>query len=124
MSFDQRNKIMGNRLRVLTVVLAISVLGFARSLPPETILELADGRIYSGEQAVELGLIDQLGNFTDAITIAAEMGGLDTEDPLLIYPKSERKFSLLNLLTNVEQSLVDNFVPLYPILSFEWTGLK
>ncbi|MBW2485519.1 MAG: signal peptide peptidase SppA [Deltaproteobacteria bacterium] len=96
----------------------------ARSLPPETILELADGRIYSGEQAVELGLIDQLGNFTDAITIAAEMGDLDTEEPLLIYPKSERKFSLLNLLTNAEQSLVDNFVPLYPILSFEWTGVK
>lgn len=96
----------------------------ARSLPAETILELADGRIYSGEQAVELGLIDQLGNFTDAITIAAEMGGLDTEEPLLIYPKSERKFSLLNLLTNAEQSLVDNFVPLYPILSFEWTGVK
>ena len=96
----------------------------ARSLPAETILELADGRIYSGEQAVELGLIDQLGNFTDAITIAAEMGDLDTEEPLLIYPKSERKFSLLNLLTNAEQSLVDNFVPLYPILSFEWTGVK
>jgi protease-4 len=96
----------------------------ARSLPAETILELADGRIYSGEQAVELGLIDQLGNFTDAITIAAEMGDLDTEEPQLIYPKSERKFSLLNLLTNAEQSLVDNFVPLYPILSFEWTGVK
>lgn len=96
----------------------------ARDMPQETILELADGRIYTGEQALEAGLIDRLGNFTDAITIAAEMGGLDTEDPQLIYPKFDRKFSLFNLLTNAEQSLVDNFVPLYPILSFEWTGMQ
>ena len=96
----------------------------SRSLPEETIFELADGRVYTGEQALELGLIDKLGNFTDAVTIAADLGGLDTEDPQLIYPRIERKFSLINLLTNAEQSLVDNFVPLYPILSFEWTGVQ
>jgi protease-4 len=94
----------------------------ARSMPEETIFELADGRIYSGEQALEAGLIDTLGNFTDAITIAADLGGLDMKDPQLIYPKVDRKLSILNLLTSVEQSFVDNFVPLYPILSFEWTG--
>jgi protease-4 len=96
----------------------------ARSMPEETIFELADGRIYTGEQALEVGLIDSLGNFTDAITLAADMGGLDTKDPQLIYPKVDRKFSLFNLLTSAEQSLVDNFVPLYPILSFEWTGVQ
>ena len=96
----------------------------SRSMPEETIFELADGRVYTGEQALELGLIDKLGNFTDAVTIAADLGGLDTEDPQLIYPRIERKFSLFNLLTNADQSLVDNFVPLYPILSFEWTGVK
>lgn len=92
----------------------------ARSLPEETVFKLADGRVYTGEQALELGLIDKLGNFTDAITTAAELGGLDTVDPQLIYPKSERKFSLFNLLTNAEQSLVENFVPLVPLLSYEW----
>ena len=96
----------------------------SRSMPEETIFELADGRVYTGEQALELGLIDKLGNFTDAVTIAADLGGLDTEDPQLIYPRIERKFSLFNLLTNADQSLVDNFVPLYPILSFEWTGVQ
>jgi protease-4 len=92
----------------------------ARSLPEETVFKLADGRVYTGEQALELGLIDKLGNFTDAITTAAELGGLDTVEPQLIYPKSERKFSLFNLLTNAEQSLVENFVPLVPLLSYEW----
>jgi protease-4 len=96
----------------------------SRSMPEETIYDLADGRIYSGEQALEVGLIDSLGNFTDAIMLAADLGGLDTKDPQLIYPKVERKFSILNLLTSAEQSLVDNFGPLYPILSFEWRGVQ
>lgn len=94
----------------------------ARSMDAAAVFELADGRIFTGEQALEVGLIDRLGNFIDAIKIAAELGGLDPEDPRLIYPKAERRFSLFSLLTNAEQSLVDNFAPLYPILSFEWPG--
>lgn len=96
----------------------------AREMDENTVKGLADGRIYTGEQALAAGLIDSLGNFIDAITLAAEMGGLDDEDPRLIYPRVERKFSLLNLLTSAEESLVDNFIPLYPILSFEWTGIQ
>jgi protease-4 len=96
----------------------------ARGMEENTIKGLADGRIYTGEQALEVGLIDSLGNFTDAIIIAAEMGGLDIENPQLLYPKVDRAFSLFNLLTNAEQSLVDNFAPLYPIISFEWTGMQ
>ncbi len=96
----------------------------ARGMEKDTVQGLADGRVYTGEQALEVGLIDNLGNFTDAITMAADMGGLDVENPRLIYPRVDRKFSLLNLLTSAEQSLIDNFVPLYPILSFEWTGIQ
>jgi len=96
----------------------------ARGMEEDTVQGLADGRVYTGEQALEVGLIDSLGNFIDAITIAADMGGLDVENPRLIYPKVDRKFSLLSLLTSAEQSLVDNFVPLHPILSFEWTGIQ
>ena len=95
----------------------------ARALPVETVNELADGRIFTGEQAFDVGLIDSLGNFTDAITMAADMGGLDIENPQLIYPKQERKFSLLTLLSKAEQSFVENIVPMYPILSFEWQGV-
>ena len=95
----------------------------ARSIPEDTIFKLADGRVYTGEQALELGLIDKLGNFTDAIGLAAELGGLDPKDPHLIYPEVDRRFPFLSLLTNAKQSLADNLAPLYPILSFEWRGL-
>ena len=96
----------------------------ARSMPQETILKLADGRVYTGEQALEVGLIDSLGNFTDAISLAADLGGLDPKNPQLIYPKVDRKFSLFNLLTSAEQSLVGNFAPQSPVLSYEWPGVQ
>ena len=97
----------------------------SRAMPEETVRALADGRILSGQQAFEAGLIDELGNFTDAISMAAELGGLDPKKPELIYPVSEKRFSLLNLLTSsYEQSLLEGFIPEYPVLSFEWTGLR
>jgi len=96
----------------------------ARGMDEDTVRKLADGRIYTGEQALAAGLIDRLGNFTDAITTAADMGGLDGKNPRLIYPREDRRFSLLNLLTSAKQSLVDNLAPRYPILSFEWNGVQ
>jgi len=97
----------------------------SRDMPEETVRELADGRIFSGEQAFEAGLIDDLGNFTDAVTMAAELGGLDPKQPKLIYPREERRFSLLSLLTsNHDQSILEGFMSAYPILSFEWTGMQ
>jgi protease-4 len=97
----------------------------SRGMPEETVRELADGRIFSGEQAFEAGLIDDLGNFTDAVTMAAELGGLDPKQPKLIYPQEERRFSLLSLLTSEhDQSILEGFMPAYPILSFEWTGMQ
>ena len=97
----------------------------SRGMPEETVKELADGRIFSGEQAFEAGLIDGLGNFTDAVSMAAELGGLDAKQPELIYPSEERRFSLLSLLTSSnEQSFLEGFMPEYPVLSFEWTGMQ
>lgn len=49
---------------------------------------LADGRIFTGEEAKQLGLVDRLGNFEDAVQWAAELGGIEGE-PKLVYP--ERK---------------------------------
>ena len=67
-----------------------------RNLPLEKVRELADGRIFSGDQARALGLVDELGNFEDAIALAARMAGIKGE-PEVIYPE-KKKFSLLDLL--------------------------
>jgi protease-4 len=52
--------------------------------------ELADGRIYSGEQAKGMGLVDLLGNLEDAIDLAAKRTGIEGE-PNVIYIKTETK---------------------------------
>jgi len=56
---------------------------------------IADGRIFSGEQAKELGLVDRLGSLQDAIEIAAEMIGIEGK-PVVVYPK--KKLSIYELL--------------------------
>jgi protease-4 len=48
-----------------------------RGLEREKILELADGRVFTGRQARELGLVDELGDIEDAIKIAGKMGNIE-----------------------------------------------
>ena len=50
-----------------------------RGLDEETVRTFADGRIFTGEQAVELGVVDRLGTEEDARVWAAELAGLDPE---------------------------------------------
>ena len=48
-----------------------------RGLPYQQVDEIGQGRVWTGENALKLGLVDMLGNLNDAIEIAKEMGGLD-----------------------------------------------
>jgi protease-4 len=52
-----------------------------RKMTVEQVKPLADGRIYSGNQAKELGLVDVLGDSLDATKLAAELGGIKDEKP-------------------------------------------
>lgn len=44
---------------------------------------IADGRVYSGNQALKLKLIDQLGGFSEAVKLAGELGGIKGEPDLV-----------------------------------------
>jgi protease-4 len=52
----------------------------------EKLRSIADGQFFTGEKAKEIGLVDTIGNFYDAVKIAAELGGIKTEAEL-VYPK-------------------------------------
>jgi len=67
-----------------------------RKLPVATVSTLADGRVFSGEQALQVKLVDKIGNFQDAVDAAAKMAGIEGK-PKLIYPEEKRQ-SLLSLL--------------------------
>jgi protease-4 len=61
----------------------VDVIVEGRDLPRDEVLDLADGRIYTGQQALEVGLVDELGNLDSAIVGARELAGLD-EDALVV----------------------------------------
>jgi len=60
-----------------------------RDMKREEVLKLADGRIFTGEQAIKLGLIDRLGNLQDTISMTGKMVGIEGE-PKVVYPKKKR----------------------------------
>jgi protease-4 len=76
-----------------------------RNMEVPRVRELADGRILSGQQAMELGLVDRMGNFQDAIDLAAEMGGIQGK-PHVIYPRKRRNITDL-LFEKVIATLVE-----------------
>lgn len=73
-----------------------------RGLTPEEVMEMADGRIFTGRQAKELGLVDELGNQSDAIDRAAELANLEKWDVV----KEEKKLPLLARLLGFEGKLL------------------
>jgi len=54
--------------------------------------QIADGRIFTGEQAKNLKLVDELGSVSDAIRLAGTMSGIGKEPEVVYYPKSKSRF--------------------------------
>ena len=69
-----------------------------RGINKNEINQISDGKIFSGEQALELNLVDELGNLNDAITFAAKKGGIEGDPELIHYPK--KRSPLLQLLSS------------------------
>jgi len=76
-----------------------------RKLPVEKVRALADGRVFTGQEAKELGLADALGNFNDAVEKAGRLGGIKGKIET-VYPE-KKGFSLLKLILgqDAEKSL-------------------
>ncbi len=55
----------------------IDKVSVSRGIPPETVHSIGQGRIWTGEDAHELGLVDVLGGMEAAVEVAAEMAGLE-----------------------------------------------
>jgi len=67
----------------------ITAIAEGRHLEYEKVASVADGRILTGENAHELGLVDRLGNLEDAIAWAGEMGGI-TGKVSAVYAKDKK----------------------------------
>ncbi|MFQ5329015.1 MAG: signal peptide peptidase SppA [Thermodesulfobacteriota bacterium] len=81
-----------------------------RGMDVSLISEIADGRFFSGEQSVELGLVDEIGNFNDAVEAAAALAGIDKK-PHVIYPTETGSGLLGILLESSMGAIVDALKP-------------
>jgi protease-4 len=70
-------------------------------LTRDQIKQLADGRVYTGEQALREKLIDGLGNYDKVLKMTAEMVGIKGE-PQVVTPPKPRRGSILDLLTSTD----------------------
>ena len=73
----------------------IEAVAEGRSLDVSEIRALADGRIFTGRQAKEVKLVDELGDLDDAIKLAADLAGIEGE-PKVVEPR--KRFSVRELI--------------------------
>ena len=94
-----------------------------RGLSLEKVQAIADGRIFSGAQAKELGLVDFLGNFQDAIEITKELAGIKG-DVTLVYPKKS-KLDLLDFLLETSTEFAARLIQnLRGRIEYRWNGVS
>jgi protease-4 len=100
----------------------VDVVERERNLTHEKVVELSDGRVFTGERAVEIGLVDTLGTFEDAVTIAARLAGIE-EKPSLVKERKRRFWwesmfgEAAESITELKRELMDR-----PVLSFRFVG--
>jgi len=86
----------------------VSAIANNRNMTEEEVRQLADGRVFTGQEAVELGLVDKLGTYQDAVDEAAVAAGIEGE-PNILRP-SKKSVSLFDLLLgDVKSVFLQNF---------------
>ena len=83
----------------------VEAVSAGRHMPVDRLKPFVDGRIFTGRQAKEIGLIDELGTLNDAIRYAAKLAGID-EDSDLVYPEPES----VNLIERYLQGAVSHYL--------------
>jgi protease IV len=98
----------------------IEAVAQGRNLPLDEVRQAADGRIYTGRQAKDLRLIDELGSLHDAITYAASRIG-SVGKPKLVQEGKERLWWLRFLFESLTDSLVwTPFSKVEAVLQYRW----
>lgn len=85
----------------------VTAVSEGRKIEKEKVIAFADGRIFSGRKAKEIGLVDELGGLEKAVEVAAAEAKM-TEKPEVIYP-DEDKMKFLDRLTESKLSFPNLF---------------
>lgn len=77
----------------------VTVVAVERNLDIEAVKRIADGRVMTGRQAYDLGLVDRLGGFRDAVMLAGRMAGISGEPT--VVRKRRHVTTLWDILDNL-----------------------
>jgi len=92
----------------------LAIVEKGRNIDKEELPFIAEGRVFSGAQAKERGLVDNLGNMEQAIAAAAELAGLRTFSPVYIERETSLKDQLLQNLSVSIQALIPDLSVSHP----------
>ena len=99
----------------------VDVVSASRGLGKEKVQEIADGRIFTGRQAVGLKLVDELGDLDHAAEVAAKLAQLEAK-PELVYPREERRsvwrYMMEEMVSVLKREMVETVVETGPGLSY------
>ena len=103
---DQERDILQNFAKEVHEQFISDVLqGRKGKIEEDKLREIADGRFFTGQSAKELGLVDSMGNFYDAVKVAANLSGIKGE-PELEYPKKRWNSYLDLFMDSASKSLM------------------
>jgi protease-4 len=88
----------------------VEVVMEGRNLTREEVIEIADGSIFTGRQALDLGLVDGLASFEEAIRMTGEIAGIEGK-PNTIKEKPRRKGTIFDLLQGKLPGIFESSVP-------------
>ena len=77
----------------------LAVVAEGRNMTPEAVNEIAQGRVWTGTKALELGLVDEIGGLDEAIQAAAEIAGITDYAIWRVEPEASRRQQILEALT-------------------------
>ncbi|HIC69763.1 MAG TPA: signal peptide peptidase SppA [Candidatus Latescibacteria bacterium] len=104
----------------------VDIVSSGRKMPTEQVRELADGRVYTGQQALDLGLVDALGYEEDAVEVAAELGQIEGEPRVILLKRGATLIETLlrsrghdlSVLADISQTWLRRRMT--PSLEFRW----
>jgi protease-4 len=74
----------------------LDIVAKGRRIPMEDLRRMADGRLFTGKQALKLGLVDELGDLSHAVRLAGSLSGIEGE-PTVVYP-AKKKLTFWDLI--------------------------
>lgn len=83
----------------------VNAVSTERKLKKEQVLKIADGRIITGNQAVELGLVDELGDLQDVINAAAKAAGIKKRPKIKRPPKKRTLLEYIGVKALIDEYL-------------------